>query len=89
MSMCYRRTKRGYSFYTQAGYPWPSQSFLPKLEETLAPFEPRPHWGKLFTLAPSVLHSRYERYRDFITLAAQYDPEGKFRNAFMNENFFA
>src|SRR4030095_7335125 len=31
------------------------------MEANLAPFHPRPHWAKLFTIPPSVLHSRYER----------------------------
>lgn len=88
MSMAYRRPSVAIHFTLKQDIPG-VQKFLPKLEEALAPFEPRPHWGKLFTLAPSLLHSHYERYRDFITLATQYDPEGKFRNAFMNENFFA
>jgi alditol oxidase len=88
MSMCYRRPSVAIHFTLKQDIPG-VKSFLPKLEETLSPFEVRPHWGKLFALAPSVLHSRYERYRDFLALSSQYDPEGKFRNAFMNENFFS
>ncbi|MFG1619578.1 FAD-binding protein [Nonomuraea wenchangensis] len=48
---------------------------LELVEETLAPFEPRPHWGKLFTRWPSCP----ERFR---SLAARLDPEGKFANDF-------
>jgi xylitol oxidase len=88
MSMCYKRPGVAIHFTLKQDIPGVN-NFLPKLEQTLAPFDPRPHWGKLFTIAPAVLHSRYERYRDFLTLASQYDPEGKFRNAFMNENFFS
>ena len=88
MSMCYRRPSVAIHFTLKQDIEG-VKAFLPKLEETLAPFEPRPHWGKLFTIAPTVLHSRYERYRDFLALASQYDPEGKFRNAFMNQNFFS
>ena len=88
MSMCYRRPSVAIHFTLKQDIQG-VQSFLPNLEETLAPFEPRPHWGKLFTLQPSVLHSRYERYRDFLAMASQYDPEGKFRNDFMNENLFS
>jgi xylitol oxidase len=88
MSMCYKRPGVAIHFTLKQDIPGVN-NFLPKLEQTLAPFDPRPHWGKLFTMAPAVLHSRYERYRDFLTLASQYDPEGKFRNAFMNENFFS
>lgn len=61
---------------------------LPKIEEKLSPFGVRPHWGKLFTLDPAVLQSRYERLSDFKKLITQYDPEGKFRNEFVNANLF-
>jgi xylitol oxidase len=61
---------------------------LPMIERELAPFEVRPHWGKLFTLAPSALQERYERLGDFKALAAQYDPKGKFRNAFLARNLY-
>ena len=61
---------------------------LPKIEEKLSPFNVRPHWGKLFTLHPDVLQSRYERLSDFKKLITHYDPEGKFRNDFVNANLF-
>lgn len=52
------------------------------VEEQLAPFAPRPHWGKIFTLAPEVVRRQYERLPDFQALARRLDPAGKFRNAF-------
>jgi xylitol oxidase len=61
---------------------------LPMIERELAPFDVRPHWGKLFTLAPATLQGRYEKLGDFRTLAAQYDPTGKFRNAFLARNLY-
>ncbi len=61
---------------------------LPEIERELAPFEPRPHWGKLFTMAPAQLRSRYERLPDFVTLAKKLDPQGKFRNQFLDRNIF-
>ncbi len=57
---------------------------LPKIETALAPFEARPHWGKLFTMPPSQLQSRYERLPDFQRLLRRYDPQGKFRNEFLD-----
>ena len=69
---------------------WPAvRSVLPAIERELSPFKPRPHWGKLFTMAPAELRSRYERLDDFLKLAAKYDPKGKFRNDFLNRNLFA
>ncbi|WP_220505403.1 D-arabinono-1,4-lactone oxidase [Microbispora sp. H10830] len=56
---------------------------LTAIEECLAPFGARPHWGKLFTLPADVLHSRYERLDDFAALARHYDPRGVFANEFV------
>ncbi len=61
---------------------------LPIIERELAPYNPRPHWGKLFTLSPAQLQSRYVRLSEFITLAKKFDPQGKFRNEFLNANLF-
>ena len=58
------------------------------VEEQLAPFDPIPHWAKLFTMSPKLLQSKYEKLGDFKQLVAQYDPNGKFRNDFLNENLF-
>ena len=54
-------------------------ALLPVLEEALAPFDPRPHWGKVFS--PSMPFD-YPRLGDFARLVARYDPAGKFSNAF-------
>ena len=51
---------------------------LPKVERALEPFDPRPHWGKLF----SGLRGQYLRMPEFIDLRARLDPSGKFANAF-------
>ncbi len=56
---------------------------LPLLEERLAPFGVRPHWGKLFTVPPDALRARYERMDDFRDLARALDPSGKFANEFI------
>lgn len=63
-------------------------ALLPKIEAALAPFNPRPHWGKLFTLKPSVLQGRIEKLNDFKALMKKHDPEGKFRNEFIDANLF-
>jgi xylitol oxidase len=55
-------------------------SVLARVEEKLAPFEPRPHWGKVFTTGGDELAKRYDRYGDFVELMGIFDPSGKFRN---------
>jgi len=62
---------------------------LPAIEAALAPFEPRPHWGKLFTLAPDAVRAAYPRLPDFVALLARHDPTGKFRNAFLDRYIVA
>ncbi|MFN0111932.1 MAG: D-arabinono-1,4-lactone oxidase [Blastocatellia bacterium] len=62
---------------------------LPLVEEQLAAFGARPHWGKLFTISAAQLKARYERYADFQQLLRQYDPTGKFRNPFLEQNLSA
>ncbi|HET9893969.1 MAG TPA: FAD-binding protein [Streptosporangiaceae bacterium] len=54
---------------------------LAVVEEQLAPFHPRPHWGKLFDRA-----GRYDRLPDFLHLMDRYDPAGKFGNDFLSNS---
>ena len=60
------------------------EAVLPELEAALAPFGARPHWGKLFAADAVQLAAVYPRLRDFGDLAAKRDPEGTFRNAFLD-----
>jgi len=68
---------------------WPAVSkLLPEIERELAPFNARPHWGKLFTMSSAHLRSLYERLPDFVALARKLDPHGKFRNKFLERTIF-
>jgi xylitol oxidase len=55
------------------------------LEEALEGLDARPHWGKVFTMDPATIRSRYDRFGDFIELAKHFDPSGKFRNAYLDD----
>jgi xylitol oxidase len=82
MSPCYHRASLAIHFTWKQD--WDSvRRVLPKIENELAPFQARPHWGKLFTMAPAQLHSRYEKADQFKALLRTHDPGGKFRNAFL------
>lgn len=50
------------------------------VEAELAPFDARPHWGKVFSTPPEVVAGSYERLGDFAALTARLDPDGKLRN---------
>jgi xylitol oxidase len=68
---------------------WPAvKRVLPLIEEKLAPFGARPHWAKLFTMQPARLRSHYARMPNYQAILAQYDPNGKFRNEFINTNIY-
>lgn len=63
-------------------------ALLPEVEKALEPFGARPHWGKVFTLKPYVLQGRIKKLNEFKALMIKHDPEGKFRNDFINTNLF-
>ncbi|MGC3002566.1 D-arabinono-1,4-lactone oxidase [Streptomyces sp. G35A] len=56
-----------------------------RVEEALAPFAARPHWGKVFTTEARELRARYPRLDDFRVLARSLDPAGTFTNAFVRD----
>lgn len=64
------------------------EALLPVIEAELAPFGARPHWGKLFDGDASRLAPLYPRFADFKALAGRLDPEGKFRNDFLDTKVF-
>jgi len=87
ISPCYQRPSMALHFTWKPE--WPSvKKLLPMIEEKLAPFGARPHWAKLFTMTPARLNTQYARMSDFRALLAQYDPNGKFRNEFINTNIY-
>jgi alditol oxidase len=53
------------------------------LETALEPFGTRPHWGKVFGIAPAKIASLWPSLPDFANLTLKHDPEGKFRNAML------
>ncbi len=57
---------------------------LERVEDALAPFDPRPHWAKVFGLEPATVRERYERRADLAALAAEHDPEQVFGNDFLH-----
>jgi xylitol oxidase len=87
MSTCYKRPAMTIHFTWKPE--WPAvKSVLPMIEEQLAPFDARPHWAKLFTMAPARLQSLYEKLPAYKDLLKQYDPDGKFRNEFLNAHLY-
>jgi xylitol oxidase len=59
------------------------ENVLVQLESSLAPFEARPHWGKLFAAKEAAIGPLYERLPDFVRLVERLDPRGAFRNSWL------
>jgi xylitol oxidase len=87
MSPCYKRDSVAIHFTWKQD--WEGvRSVLPRIEEALVPFQARPHWAKLFTMPHEQLQPLYEKLPDFQHLLQQYDPQGKFRNGFLDRYIF-
>jgi xylitol oxidase len=59
-----------------------------EIEDMLLPLGARPHWGKLMHARAAEIARLYPRLPEFRALARHYDPNGKFRNAFLDEHVF-
>ncbi|MGA8029113.1 MAG: D-arabinono-1,4-lactone oxidase [Bryobacteraceae bacterium] len=87
MSTCYKRASMTIHF-TWKPEGEAVRNVLPMIEEQLAPFDARPHWAKVFTMAPSRLDGLYEKLPQYREMLKEYDPRGKFRNGYLNRNIF-
>ena len=87
MSTAYRQPSLAIHFTWKPEWPEVSQ-VLPLIEQQLAPFNPRPHWGKLFTLPSAKIQMQYPRLTDFEALVKDLDPTAKFRNDFLAKNLY-
>jgi xylitol oxidase len=82
MSMHYGQDTVGIHF-TWKPEPEAVEAMLVQLETALAPFEARPHWGKLFRANAAAIAPLYERMSDFIRLVERLDPRGAFSNSWL------
>lgn len=87
MSPCYQQSCMAIHFTWKQDAEALSR-ILPQVETALEPFEARPHWGKIFGITSAQLEGRYPRMADFQNLLNQFDPNGKFRNAYIERNIF-
>jgi xylitol oxidase len=85
MSPCYQQQSIAIHFTLKQDVDGVSK-LLPRIEQALAPFGAKPHWGKLFTIDPKTLQSRYPRIEDFRALRKEMDPEEKLINEFIRTN---
>lgn len=88
MSPCYLQDCVAIHF-TWKQNPKEVAELIPMIETELVPFLYRPHWGKLFSTDPSLLASRYGKFHEFVALAKELDPKGKFKNDYLNLNIYS
>lgn len=62
---------------------------IPQVEAKLSPLGAMPHWGKIFTMPAAEVQSRYPKFKDFLALAKKMDPQGKWKNAFLQRNIYS
>lgn len=87
MSPSYKQASVGIHFTWKPD--WEAvRKVLPMIEEKLAPFHARPHWGKLFTMEPDRVRSLFAKLPDFQKLIGECDPQGKFRNGFLEKYIY-
>lgn len=79
LSPCYGRESVSIHF-TLGMFPAECHRLVGELEAALAPFDARPHWGKLWLECPV---DQYEMAPQFKELRAAMDPTGKFCGAFV------
>lgn len=87
MSPCYQQDRVALHFTWKPD--WDAvKPILPIIEERLIPFNAVPHWGKLFTLSSDYIQSQYTKWDDFLSFIQTLDPNGKFRNPFLDSVLF-
>ena len=59
------------------------RAVLPAIEAALAPFSPRPHWGKVNLMDAAAIARAHPRIADARALFERLDPEGMFSNAYL------
>lgn len=87
MSPCYQQDSVAIHF-TWKQNPQEVGELISMIEKELEPFKYRPHWGKLFSTNPALLASRYDKLTEFVGLAKELDPQGKFKNDYLNLNIY-
>ncbi len=62
----------------------PYREYFDLFEAVAGAVDGRPHWGKLHRLDATALAARYPRFADFQRVRAEVDPQGRFRNAYLD-----
>jgi len=62
-------------------------AYFAEFQDLMRDYQGRPHWGKTFHRTAGELRALYPQYDQFASLRRQLDPEGVFRNHFVDRVF--
>jgi L-gulonolactone oxidase len=60
------------------------EPYFRAVEDIMMSFDGRPHWGKLHFRDAASLSKTYPRWDDFIDVRNKLDPDGRFRNVYLD-----
>ncbi len=64
------------------GMAW--EGYFRSVEAIMNEYGGRPHWGKRHFQTAATLAERYPRWEDFLAARSRLDPDGRFRNAYLD-----
>jgi L-gulono-1,4-lactone dehydrogenase len=82
LSPAYDRDTTYIAVHQFRGVSW--ESYFRSVEAIMDEYGGRPHWGKRYFQTAATLAQRYPRWDDFRELRTRLDPEGRFRNSYLD-----
>jgi L-gulono-1,4-lactone dehydrogenase len=82
LSPAHERDTTYVAVHQYRGMAW--EAYFRAVEEVMGSYGGRPHWGKRHFQTADSLAERYPRWRDFAAVRARLDPEGRFRNEYLD-----
>ncbi|MCI2422287.1 FAD-binding protein [Saccharopolyspora sp. K220] len=82
LSTAYQRPTAYIAIHQFQGMPY--RRWFGTFEDIVGAVGGRPHWGKMHRLDAEALRERYPRFDDFRRVRAAVDPDGVFRNAYLD-----
>ncbi|OCH88944.1 L-gulonolactone/D-arabinono-1,4-lactone oxidase [Obba rivulosa] len=74
--------------YKPYGLNVPYKKLFERFEKIMARHGGKPHWAKAHHLGPDTLRQLYSRFDDFIGVLEEVDPNGMFRNEYVQRHLF-
>jgi L-gulonolactone oxidase len=82
LSTGFGRTSGWIAVHQYRGVPY--EHYFQGVEAIMADYEGRPHWGKMHFMSAATLRTRYPEWDRFAEVRARLDPDGTFRNDYVD-----